>query len=457
MVAASMPQILAPWTTKWLTNLGHTRFKGSVNLEREPGSTRFASSFHVGRMWINHPRLSSSTIGPIGFSTKLSGQWQSGSREITIDQGNVSLMANTRDTKNDEEQDPSELSEIEPTTPGPVAVSLNFSAWGKGSPGGTGTEKPWQIWARLEETPCATALAALPHGFAPALEGFDLQGSVTAGIEIQIDPQDAEKFDLRFDDSHVGCVVTREPDMYSAKSLGSTFILKREAADRTNWIELLVGPPSPDYTPLDHVAKNVVTALVAAEDAAFWKHRGIDTSAIEQAMRRNLAQGKVTIGGSTITMQTVKNLFLSHERTFSRKAQEIFLAWHLERILPKDRILEIYFNIIEFGPGIHGITSAARHFFDKHPSDLTLKEATWLASVLPAPVSRYRYFCNGALTPGYDELINTLLRRMHALGRITRPEFDRALSENLNFSTERRATSIACAQTRTDTVQEVIQ
>jgi hypothetical protein len=460
VVAASMPQILAPWTTKWLTNLGHTKFKGTLTLERENHQIRFESSFHVKRMWLNHPRLSSSVIGPIGFWTKLSGTWQRASREMTVEQGHFSLIPNLKDPKSDEEQDPSDLAgetaEID-TMQRPAGIELSFSARGRGLSNGNLPEKPWQIWARLQETPCNAALAAIPRGFAPALEGFQLSGTVSAGVEIQLDPRDAEKFALRIEDSHMGCLVTREPDMYSAKSLGSTFILKREAADRTNWIELLVGPPSQEYTPLSQVGRNVVTALVAAEDAAFWKHRGVDTSAIEQALRRNLAQGKVTIGGSTITMQTVKNLFLSHERTFSRKAQEIFLAWHLEKTLTKDRILEIYFNIIEFGPGIHGITLAARHFFNKHPFDLSLKEATWLASVLPAPVSRYRYFCNGVLTPGYDELMNTLLRRMHSLGRISRIEFDTAIAESLSFSEENRATSISCANNRKDTAQESTQ
>jgi membrane peptidoglycan carboxypeptidase len=133
-------------------------------------------------------------------------------------------------------------------------------------------------------------------------------------------------------------------------------------------------------------------------------------------------------------MQTVKNLFLARDKTISRKLQEMFLAWHLERTITKERILEIYLNMVELGPGLYGIGRASQKFFSKDPRDLTLKEAIYLASLLPAPIPRYRYFCAGELTPNYNKIVKQLLDRMLALGRITVQQYQTALAEKIEFS-----------------------
>jgi membrane peptidoglycan carboxypeptidase len=145
-------------------------------------------------------------------------------------------------------------------------------------------------------------------------------------------------------------------------------------------------------------------------------------------------------------MQTVKNLFLARDKTISRKLQEMFLAWHLERTISKERILEIYLNMVEFGPGLYGIGRASQKFFSKDPRDLTLKEAIYLASLLPAPIPRYRYFCAGELTPNYNKIVKQLLDRMLALGRITASQYQTALAEKLEFSKIERES--ACADVR---------
>jgi membrane peptidoglycan carboxypeptidase len=140
-------------------------------------------------------------------------------------------------------------------------------------------------------------------------------------------------------------------------------------------------------------------------------------------------------------MQTVKNLFLARDKTISRKAQELFLPWHLEHVISKERILEIYLNMVEFGPGLYGIGRASQRFFDKAPKDLTLKESIYLASLLPAPVARYRYYCKGEVTPNYDKILRQLLDRMLGLGRITADQHEEAISETLRFSPTDRDTT----------------
>ena len=107
---------------------------------------------------------------------------------------------------------------------------------------------------------------------------------------------------------------------------------------------------------------------MTTEDNGFFKHRGWVTPEFKTALRRNLAGGGFRLGASSITMQMVKNVLLSREKTLSRKLQELFLVWYIEKMLPKERILELYFNAIEFGPRIYGIGAAARHYFGKHAS-----------------------------------------------------------------------------------------
>jgi monofunctional biosynthetic peptidoglycan transglycosylase len=137
-----------------------------------------------------------------------------------------------------------------------------------------------------------------------------------------------------------------------------------------------------DYSRISSQAKR---AVVAAEDSGFTQHDGIDWEAIEKAARDNLRKGKIKRGGSTITMQLAKNLFLSSERSFVRKAQEVVLTGMLELVHDKRRILELYLNVAEWGVGVFGIEAAAQHYFGIPAAALTAEQSAWLAAILPAP------------------------------------------------------------------------
>src|SRR5262249_19666770 len=135
-----------------------------------------------------------------------------------------------------------------------------------------------------------------------------------------------------------------------------------------------------------------------------------------------------------ITMQLVKNVLLSREKTLSRKLQELFLTWYVERSLSKSRILEIYFNVIEYGPGIYGIGRAARHYFGKTAKELLPREAAFFSSMLPSPKKRYVHYCKGPeLDAKWEQYLNRILRRMHERGRLTDEEFDKAMATPLKF------------------------
>ena len=138
-------------------------------------------------------------------------------------------------------------------------------------------------------------------------------------------------------------------------------------------------------------------------------------------------------GASTITMQLVKNVFLSHERAIERKAQELFLSYWVTRLVPKPRILEIYLNMIEWGPGINGVAEAAHHYFDKEPSELSLVESVWTSSISPAPLRRAHERETG-LPAWHREQINDLLHGMGGRGYLRPEEVALGLRQRLTFS-----------------------
>jgi monofunctional biosynthetic peptidoglycan transglycosylase len=142
------------------------------------------------------------------------------------------------------------------------------------------------------------------------------------------------------------------------------------------------------WRPLSALPRAVPRAVVAAEDARFYQHHGFDWEEFERAGERARRTGEPRRGASTITQQLVKNLFLTTHRSVLRKAAEYALTPAAELILPKERILELYVNVIEWGPGVYGIEAAARHHYDRSATKLTRAQATRLAAVIPAPLSR---------------------------------------------------------------------
>ncbi|MEQ1847015.1 MAG: monofunctional biosynthetic peptidoglycan transglycosylase, partial [Nitrospira sp.] len=139
------------------------------------------------------------------------------------------------------------------------------------------------------------------------------------------------------------------------------------------------------WMPLSRISPHLRHAVVAAEDASFFTHEGFDWEGIKEAAKYNLEAGEFKRGGSTITQQLAKNLYLSSERSLFRKAREALITRSLEQHLTKKRILELYLNVAEWGQGVYGAEAAARHHFGKSADDLTVDEAAWLAAMLPSP------------------------------------------------------------------------
>lgn len=139
------------------------------------------------------------------------------------------------------------------------------------------------------------------------------------------------------------------------------------------------------WVSLSNISPYLIKAVLIAEDDKFWHHEGFDFEAIERAIEKNIKYGKFKVGGSTISQQLAKNLYLTPSKTPIRKIKEFILTWRIERNLSKKRILEIYLNVAEWGEGIFGIEAASRYYYGKAASDLSPMESARLASVLPNP------------------------------------------------------------------------
>ncbi len=287
---------------------------------------------------------------------------------------------------------------------------------------------------------CAKLLASIPPALTPKLQGFVLQGNFDALVGTKIDFADLESLDLRGRVGLNGCRVAKAPDAVVALRDGGPLVLTVDVpkppgaeAGETEPLEFVVGPDSPDFAPYAEISPYLVSSIMTTEDNGFFKHHGWVTSQFKGALRRNLERGGFRIGASSITMQMVKNVLLSQEKTLSRKLQELFLVWYLEQVLPKERILELYFNAIEFGPRIYGIGAAARHYFGKRPADLTPLEGAFFSSILPSPKRRYIQYCHGSLYPPWEKYVHRILATVHERGHITDDEYNAAAPQTLVF------------------------
>jgi len=162
------------------------------------------------------------------------------------------------------------------------------------------------------------------------------------------------------------------------------------------------------WVPYERISNNVKRAMIAAEDAKFVDHEGFDWDGIQRALEKNERRGRIVAGGSTITQQLAKNLFLTPTRSYLRKGQEAVITLMLEALLPKRRIFEIYLNVIELGSGVFGVEAASRHYFSTSAASLSPAQAARLAAMAPNP----RFYERNPGAPGLNRKIGIIIARM---------------------------------------------
>jgi monofunctional biosynthetic peptidoglycan transglycosylase len=192
---------------------------------------------------------------------------------------------------------------------------------------------------------------------------------------------------------------------------------------RKNLYKLVAEKPK-HWRRLNQISPMAVTAVLMSEDSSFYRHKGYDPEAIHAALEENLKAGRYLKGGSTITQQVAKNIFFGPEKTIKRKILELLTARELERLLGKRKILELYLNLAEWGPGIYGIEQAAQRYFAKSSAELNAREAATLAFMLPNP-TRLRYSAFGENGPTHygQARIARIVERLWRTGKISFDEY----------------------------------
>ncbi|WP_313804693.1 biosynthetic peptidoglycan transglycosylase, partial [Flavobacterium sp.] len=228
-------------------------------------------------------------------------------------------------------------------------------------------------------------ITSLPKGLFTNFEGMEAEGTFDYQLDFEYNKNKPNKlvFDSKLNKENLRIL------KYGAANLAK---LNGEFTYRAieNGVEqrpILVGAANPNFTPLDQISPFLEKAVLTNEDPSFFHHRGFINEAFKQSIVKNIRTKKFARGASTISMQLVKNVFLTREKTLSRKLEEILLVYILEnnRIASKSRMLEVYFNVIEWGPNVYGIGEASQFYFQKSPSELSLSECLYLASIVPKP------------------------------------------------------------------------
>ncbi len=284
---------------------------------------------------------------------------------------------------------------------------------------------------RLPPTRCDDAVDAIPQDLLAESSGFSWEGSLSGRIDLEVDRSDLDATTLDIDLTD-GCTFETVPAVADLRRVRTTFVHRVQEPDGTVF-EMSTGPGTPSWTSLIGVSPFVVHAIVGHEDAGFFGHHGFAVYAIRDALKRNLREGRYVMGASTITMQLAKNLFLRREKTLARKVQEVLLTWWLESALSKAEILELYLNVIEYGPAVYGITQASQHYFGRHPRELTPAESAYLACILPNPKGLQASYEQGSLTAAMRNRLTRFLRHLNDRGRIDEEALAYGIAELESF------------------------
>ncbi len=290
------------------------------------------------------------------------------------------------------------------------------------SAGGERGNNNWHLQFNIPDQKCADLIAAVPDGMKDTIREVSMSGSFSLSFEASRKAEEEPDVKIIM---HNACKVESVPSMVSVKKLTQPFELEREDS-KGNATKVKLGPGTKSWTSLNNMSQYMLLAVMTTEDPGFLTHRGFIVQAIENSIKEDIKTKKFTRGGSTISMQLAKNLWLNRGKTASRKLQEAVLTVYLEQSLSKDQIIELYLNVVEFGPGVYGIGEAARHYFNTTPQWLTLSQCLTLSLMLPSP-KKAHFEADGK--PSQLGLVRRILKALRAADKISDEEMATALKE----------------------------
>jgi len=344
-----------------------------------------------------HPLLSEDTV-ETSLAVRFEGTWRPGSWEVGIDSGSIGIGA----------------------------AQFGFSLEGRLSP-------PRRLALRIW-SPAVSGEAisqAVPAGMLGPLEGLRLGGEASVDVALVLDWGMPDSSDFSADIDVSGLEVLECPvSIWTYRTGGSCRMRDSWGGSRT----ILLDPVrNASFVPFGSLHPSLEGILECAEDGSFRSHHGFSELQIRNSIRENVASGAFVRGASTITMQLARNLMLDRDRNLARKLQEAFLTWRLEEGLGKDRILEIYCNIVELGPDVFGFQEGARYYFGTDLADLTTREVAYLVSILPGPSVYHRFYRDGAVPGWWDEYLDRLVTLAGRRGSIPADSVSAGLAGSIVF------------------------
>lgn len=248
--------------------------------------------------------------------------------------------------------------------------------------------KAGKTYAFAIETPEMEAqdlFDAFPKGLFESLEGVRVSGKIRYKLDAFLDTNNPDSVRFNSDMEQRDFKVNAWGKANIPK-INKTFVYTPYEEGKPVR-DIIVGPENPNFVPLNEISPNLKNAVLTTEDPSFFSHNGFVEEAIRSSIAINYKEKAFKRGGSTVSMQLVKNVFLSRNKTMVRKLEEILIVWLMEstRAVSKARMYEVYLNIIEWGRNVYGIGEAARYYFSKHPAQLTIGESIYLASIVPRP------------------------------------------------------------------------
>jgi len=424
-------------------NAREAEVDGKLDLRVDGDVARFSGSGHLAGLTLAHPGLAPVPVSRLGFDATVEGTFDIPKRrlevtELALNRANVHATATILIDKK---------------------------------------ERVYGASLKVKPVPCQAVLAAIPPELVPNLQGFKLQGTFSTDIALKVawvtpevaaaHEKDKEKgkeildaaaqaaarqaqrmaqaaiaigadlvpmVDLGGRVGIEGCKVVEAPQPVDAARFAGAFE-QTVQLEPGKWRTFVAGPDNPDWVPYAEISPHLINSIMTTEDNNFFRHRGFIAAEFRSALQQNLLRGYFRLGASSITMQMVKNVLLSREKTLSRKLQELFLTWYVEKHLGKERILEIYFNVIEFGPGIYGIGPAAKHYFGVPAKDLKPEQAAFFSSILPSPKRRYVQYCHatGTLDAKWDAYVKRIVKKNHERQRLSDGELAETLARPFKF------------------------
>jgi hypothetical protein len=289
-----------------------------------------------------------------------------------------------------------------------------------------------QITLRIHkpEFPAGDLFSSFPQGLFSNLDGIKVKGKLSWYLDFFVDLAIPDS--LRFE-------TELRRHQFSVLSYGTSELLKINEPFLYTAYEkgvpvrtFMVGPENPDFRTIDKISPFLKLAVLGSEDAGFYQHRGFLPDSFRESIITNIKEHRFARGGSTISMQLVKNVFLNRNKTIARKLEEALLVWLIENqgLCTKDRMFEVYLNIIEWGPDIYGANEAARFYFRKDASKLTLAESIFLASIIPRPKwFKYSFDENGHLRTSAQDFLKLLSGKMLKKEQITQQEYEKFIPD----------------------------